>query len=502
MFVSALRQSIIFVHRWVGVVLSVLFLVWFLSGIGLMYWDFPSVRLEDRLERAPALDASLIRVSPADAAARVSASEWAPALLTTFDGRPAYRFGAGRGRQAIVYADTGEPQHDVSKAMVDRIASAWSRQSIALARVESVDDVDQWTVQLRLSDVKPLWKYSWPDGQQIYVSQASGDVVQFTTTASRWGAYIGAIPHWLYFTPLRKHGPQWSKLVISVSATGTATAMLGLVIGLWMYSPRKRYRRNDRPTAIPYRGWKRWHMVIGLVFGAGAITWAFSGMLSMDPFPAQRTSGTAARRAGESLLHTLRGRVPLSAFATKPAADVLRELAPLSVKELELTSFVGDPVYLATISPDATRVVAVGAAPQSEFDRLRLMDVLKHASEPTGGADVSVLEHYDRYYLDRKGTRPLPVVLVRLNDVRHTRLYVDPKTVRLVGSYSSDGWINRWLYHGLHSLDLPWLYAHRPLWDVVLLIFMAGGATLCLTAVVLTWRVIVRKTSSFSADSR
>src|SRR4029453_8050495 len=203
MFVSVLRQSIIFVHRWLGVVLSVLFLVWFLSGIGLMYWDFPSVRLEDRLERAPALDASSIRLSPADAAARVGASQGAPALLTTFDGRPAYRFGAGRGRQAIVYADTGEPQHEVSKAMVDRIASAWSRQAIAIARVESVDEVDQWTVQVRLSDVKPLWRYSWPDGQQVYVSQASGDVVQFTTTASRWGAYVGAIPHWLYFTPLR-----------------------------------------------------------------------------------------------------------------------------------------------------------------------------------------------------------------------------------------------------------------------------------------------------------
>ena len=192
----------------------------------------------------------------------------------------------------------------------------------------------------------------------------------------------------------------------------------------------------------------------------------------------------------------------LSAFATKPPADALRELAPLSVKELELTSFVGDPVYLATLSQGVTRVVAVGATPQSEFDRQRLMDVLKHASEATGGADVSVLEHYDRYYLSRKGTLPLPIVLVRLNDVQRTRLYVDPKTARLVGRYSADGWINRWLYHGLHSLDLPWLYAHRPLWDVVLLIFMTGGAALCLTSVVLAWRVIARTTSSFSADSR
>jgi len=32
MFVSVLRQSIIFVHRWLGVGLSFVFLMWFLSG--------------------------------------------------------------------------------------------------------------------------------------------------------------------------------------------------------------------------------------------------------------------------------------------------------------------------------------------------------------------------------------------------------------------------------------------------------------------------------------
>ena len=121
-----------------------------------------------------------------------------------------------------------------------------------------------------LSDLKPLWKYSWPDGQQVYVSQVSGDVVQFTTTASRRGAYFGAI--------------------------------LGLVVGVWMYSPCKRYRNNDIATAIPYRHWKRWHMIIGLVFGAAAVTWTFSGMLSMVPLPAQRSSGTSAGRARDALM--------------------------------------------------------------------------------------------------------------------------------------------------------------------------------------------------------
>ena len=57
----------------------------------------------------------------------------------------------------------------------------------------------------RCATQRPLYKYSWPDGQQVYVNGDTAEVVQYTTTSSRFWAYLGAIPHWLYFTPLRKH---------------------------------------------------------------------------------------------------------------------------------------------------------------------------------------------------------------------------------------------------------------------------------------------------------
>src|SRR5262249_9671390 len=114
---------------------------------------------------------------------------------------------------------------------------------------------------------------------------ATADVVQYTTTASRFWAWLGAIPHWLYFTPLRKHQAQWSAFVVYSSLTGTITALLGVVIALWMYSPRRQYRYAGVPTSIPYRGWKRWHAIVGLIFGIVTTTWAFSGLLSMGPFP-------------------------------------------------------------------------------------------------------------------------------------------------------------------------------------------------------------------------
>ena len=203
--IALAKKSLIFVHRWMGVALSVLFLLWFASGVVMMYWDFPSVRAEDRMERAPALDAASIRISPAQAFASLHLPHMpAQIRLNTFDGRPAYRFRSGRS-ESIVYADTGDPQTTVDSAMALRIASAWTGQSSAAANVESMQEVDQWTVQGALRNLRPLWKYAWPNGEQVYVSGVTGEVVQYTTSQSRFWAYLGAIPHWFYFTPLRKH---------------------------------------------------------------------------------------------------------------------------------------------------------------------------------------------------------------------------------------------------------------------------------------------------------
>src|SRR4029078_3620607 len=95
-------------------------------------------------------------------------------------------------------------------------------------------------------------------------------------------------------------------------------------------------------------------------------------------------------------------------------------------------------------------------------------------------------------YLDRHHQRHLPVVLAVLNDVERTRFYIDPRTASIVGSYSARGWVDRWLYHGLHSLDFPWLYKHRPLWDLVVLPLLVGGNALCATSLVLAWGVLSR----------
>jgi hypothetical protein len=505
-----LKRSLIFVHRWLGVALSVLFLLWFASGIVMMYWSFPEVSAEDRLERLPSLNSDQIKVSPATAVAALDRDQpQGPVRLTSFDGRPVYRDG-GRGGTAMVYADDGSIVETVDEAMVDRAAAAWAGQPLSEAKKQTVEEVDQWTVGMR--NELPLSKYSFADGQQVYINADTAEVRQYTTTSSRFWAYLGAIPHWLYFTPLRKHQPQWFSFVVWSSLIGTIAALLGVVIAIWMLSPNKRYRNAGAPTMIPYRGWKRWHTILGLFFGVITLTWAFSGLLSMGPFPITdklteltvpaptaaegvgARGGRGGQRRGPNLAGALRGRVDgeLSAYEEKDPRSAIASIRDFGVKELELTSFADQPIYLATNGGGETRIVPVRGPPRASFEIDEVTRIVRTAAGQNL-ADLQVMDTYDAYYLDRRHELPLPVVYAEMNDPVRTRYYIDPKTARVVGNYSARNWVSRWLYHGLHSLDFPWLYNYRPLWDIVVITLMLGGTAICVTSLVLAWRVLARK---------
>lgn len=491
-----IRRVALVAHRWLGVVFCLLFFTWFLSGIGMMYWDFPSVTPADRLARSSALDPSRIIVAPDAAFASLGESQPASSVrLNTFDGRPVYRFRTGR-REMLVYADTGERQREASSEMMLRTAAAWTGLPAHNSTATSIEATDQWTLEGSLRTMRPLWKYSWPSGEQVYVSQASGEVVQFTTTTSRMHAYLGPIPHWLYFTPLRKNGPQWSRVVIWSSGLATISSLLGLVVGVWMYSPSKRYRRRGVPTRIPFDGQKRWHHILGLIFGVASATWAFSGMLSMDPFPLRAERQETGEPLDVVLSRTLRGPISLDAVTPETLRQTLSQLAAGSVKELEFASIAGNLALVATMDAGATRLVSLDGSSGTQLDRQHLANVLAARTSASGAVDVSVLNQYDAYYEDRRRQRPLPVLLAQWHDAYRTRAYIDPNTARIVGMYDSGDWAVRWMYHGLHSFDFPWLYNHRPAWDIVVIAFMLGGATLSATGITLAWRVVTSRLSA------
>ena len=457
------------IHRWMGVVFCVLFFGWFTSGIVLIYCRFPHVEPEDRLARAPAIDPSQIRVAPS-VAFRSLVNPPAPSQLrmNILDGRPVYRFHFGR-KTAVVFADDGQRFNGASQDMALRIASAWTGTP---AREASFDGAivqdDQWTLDSSVHPYGPFWKYSWPNGEQVYVSQLTGEVVQHTTRAARIGAYFGAIPHWLYFTWLRSHAPLWTRVVIWLSAAGTAMSILGLVAGVWLYSSS---------PGVPFTGTKRWHVILGLIFGLFTCTWIFSGLLSMGPF------AWVSDRGSPNLERALRDdRIDPSVFDT---ASIAKAASVGPAKELEFFSFNQEPFYLATSAPSDSVLVPLRGDYRRAFNNDQIRNSIARAVAPASIVQSRWVTRYEPYYIDRENKKPLPVLYVELNDAAHSWFYIDPRTAKVVETYGARTRWNRWLYHGLHSMDLPALYAHRPAWDIVVLILLAGGVGLSVTSLVI-----------------
>ena len=61
------RRALIYTHRWLGITGSLVFFVWFASGVVMMYQRMPRLTAEERLVRLPRLDLSAIRITPAAA---------------------------------------------------------------------------------------------------------------------------------------------------------------------------------------------------------------------------------------------------------------------------------------------------------------------------------------------------------------------------------------------------------------------------------------------------
>lgn len=485
----SVRKYMILFHRWLGVVFSVLFAMWFGSGIVMMYWGYPGVESAERLEKGGVIESGLVKVGLQEAEAAAGLAKVDRVRLTMLDGRPVYRFHTGR-LQKVVYADSGRVFEGLSQEAALRVASGWTGLRAGEAHFDgAMTEEDQWTLNKAVRPLRPFLRFSWPDGQEVYVSQVTGEVMQHTTRGSRIGAYFGAIPHWLYFTSLRKETATWRAVVIALSFAGAIMTLLGIVVGLWLYSPSKRFRFASGPSSIPYAGWKRWHTILGLGFGLMTFTWILSGMFSMNPWQWSPEFGPDGRVS--AVLEGAKWSAGL--FAGEDPGAMLARTGAGGVKEVELAVEGGQGVYLLRGDTKQLSRVAPGGAVTTGVSLEAVRARMEQAVPGGKLVAARVVRAYENYYVDKAGQLPLPAYYFEFDDPERSMHYVDAASGKLVESYVTRSRWNRWLYHGLHSLDLPWLYANRPSWDAVVLGPMLGGCALCVTSVWIAWLRVRRK---------
>ncbi len=477
------KRFLFLCHRWLGVALCLWFALLFASGIIMMYVEYPELTEEERLWQMEALQATAVHLSVTDAASVVGETEFVSIKLATVIGRPAYQLTDSRGTLHTIFADDGSRFSGlgIDSALTAARHSAFAGAD-AVPRHEALIDIDQWTVSAVLDSSRPLHRVALDDavGTVLYISDRNGQIVRDSNRTERFWNWLGSTIHWIYPWQLRQHVGLWTNVLTYLSMAGVFSVVSGAVVGWWRLRVKRRYRSD---SVTPYRGWQKWHHILGLGFVLLISTWIFSGLMSMFPWGifdnATSVNEQIARYQGGAIDE-------LDSF---PALNSELMQAGAGVKEVEWRR-IGDTRYLVLSQSSTQKRVILPDGSNNNTALQALITGTLHALQPQARIQQQrVITQYDSwYYSHHNRYRPLPALEVRFDDAEQSWYHIDLTTGAVVQRLTNtDRWA-RWLYNGLHSFDFAPLFQLRPLWDALLILLLLCGFGFSLTAVVIGWR--------------
>jgi hypothetical protein len=464
-----------------------LFLTWFASGIVMTFAGFPSVSEREKLAHAQPLRADTIRIQPAQALAGLTRDAQA-IELHALGARALYTVRSA-DRTTSVFADSGERASQLDEDALSAAASSWLPG--AIVDRSRLTEVDQWTPQADRHGQLPALRFRAGDEQatEIYFSLVDGQVLQQTTARTRFLAWIGAIPHWIYPILLRRHAGAWRALVIALSALGAVASATGLIHGIAVARIARRSARGTRLPLSPFRDrWLAWHHWLGLTFGVLSFTWVLSGMLSFYPLASSAQSEPTSRDLATFRAAPLDPR-SFSRDLVEALAQCQQSLGA-AVKRIELVVAGQAPFYLCSDGRGASRILSANDATQASaaLSDARIAEFARPLGAGAAVESETLLASGDAYYYPTHFEPELAFPVLRTRFTSGLVTYVSPRTLRVVRRYSSGGVAYRWLYHGLHSLDFPALYRRSWLWHPLIVAALLGASLLAASGVWLSLR--------------
>jgi len=468
-------------HRWSGVVLCLLFVAWFASGAVLLFVPFPALSQSERLAHSESVDVAKLNREPSEVLARVPGAE--RLLLISVAGHPTYLAYSSEGRPVALSGD-GLPvpaafSASTAKVVAERFASTGA------ARVEGPIQYDQWIVHQHFDAFRPFYRVRMNDapGTDLYVSTRTGQVLQRTRGPERAWNWCGAVLHWIYFTPLRKSWSAWNQTVWWLSLV----ALLASVAGTWLGIHRfLKTRASGRSAWSPFRGWMRWHHVIGLFASVIVLVWIFSGWLSMDHgrlFSKGDVSAYRASRFQGMRLDAVARAIPRGFMDHVESASELTLGAVAGQAYISAQGGLSNPprVYWLN-SPDLPPTAAI---PSSLI--LRGLTAAWPDERLAQSATVSTPDFYAvAESLDNTAV-PFEVGMSR-----PMRVYVDGITGRLLVVMDTSRRAYAWVYYALHTFNFPVFLSLTTLRTSVVLVLLLIGLTFSGTGVVLGFQKLRR----------
>ncbi len=486
---STAKRWTYLVHRWLGIGGCLLMLLWFVSGMVMLFIGYPKLTPGERLAALPVLgdarDLQGLSVLPA-----VVQAEPEVVALTTLRGEPAYvvRNGSNVGAWSAV---TGQALLPVSAQRAEASAAqfAGGQAFVGATRV----DEDRWTHSRALDAHRPLYRVEVGGAQpgDVYVSSHTGEVVQDAPHVQQRWNYAGAWLHWLYFLRMQSVDPVWTWVVIVLSALCSVAAISGIVVGVWRWRFRGHYRTGAKTPYV--EPWMRWHHLIGLVAAAFIFTWIFSGLMSMNPlgvFSSTREAIDSGRYRG--------GTVAVDGALGEPAALLAAvDDARFKPVEFQWRRMDGELFAVLLDGQGETRIVS-GSDGHLQVARLLPAAWLQQKVRALSDAPVQgywVQHAADAYFYPRApeamngaAVRRFPVAVADFDDAEATRVYLDLATGDPLLTMGRRERVGRWLFHFLHSWDLPAMLRQVTARLAVLLLLSLAGAALCATATVIGYR--------------
>ncbi|AVH89395.1 PepSY domain-containing protein [Stenotrophomonas maltophilia] len=486
---STAKRWTYLVHRWLGIGGCLLMLLWFVSGMVMLFIGYPKLTPGERLAALPVLgdarDLQGLSVLPA-----VVQAEPEVVALTTLRGEPAYvvRNGSNVGAWSAV---TGQALLPVSAQRAEASAAqfAGGQAFVGATRV----DEDRWTHSRALDAHRPLYRVEVGGAQpgDVYVSSHTGEVVlDAPRVQQRWN-YVGAWLHWLYFLRMQSVDPVWTWMVIVLSALCTVAAISGIVVGVWRWRFRGHYRTGAKTPYV--EPWMRWHHLIGLVAAAFVFTWIFSGLMSMNPlgvFSSTREAIDSERyRGGAAAVDGMLGE-PAVLLATAGA----RNFRPVEIQWRRI----GGELFVVLLDGRGDTRIVSSADGELRVLRQLPVDWLQRRARAMSDAPMqafAVQQGPDAYFYPRApeamngaAVRRFPVAVADFGDAEATRVYLDLATGDPLLTMGHRERVGRWLFYFLHSWDLPAMLRVDSARLAVLLLLSVAGTALCATAVVIGYR--------------
>lgn len=492
------KRLLFLTHRWLGISLFILILVWLLSGLVMMYVGYPKLTPEERLAHGSPLGMATCCQGVGRAMEQLASDGAGVTGLRLFD--------HGQATLVAVLADktvrafdgaTGNPLAQTGPDIARRNAEKFLN-GVHVFGAERVTE-DAWTHTRLLDPYRPFYRVDTADGDiaHLYVSALTGEVMRDVTRVEKTWNWVGAWLHWLYMFRGGVLDGWWSDILIWLSFGTFLLACSGLIAGILRWR-RKGYKNGQRS---PYNEtFRRLHHVLGLVFGVFLITWLLSGFFSMNP------AKVFSSRSQAKLVQGIQASELRQLPDIAQVLDCMRS-AGFTPVELEWLKTPGSMDVLG-VDKTGRSLVYRDSSPQhgnkcilqTHYAEDELLAMARQALPSFAPAHFRQQNDYDWHYYPRavhslygQHARPLPVFVVSFDDPESTSLYIDYQTGRILQRTDDRQKSMRVLFKFLHSFDWYPLLASRPGWDIFLIAASLGGLVIALTGSVLVFRRLRRR---------